>query len=142
MLRAVDNPEETLRNNAIAFYRAAADGNVRFFKKIGLALRGRTRKRGSKNIFALDYSILVYWFAGHLWLMADDVAVMALLDYLRRQNTPRNVISEAAYTKARGQLKLKGYRAFTKTAPIIDYNDTNREDPYCYGPSWTKLAPV
>ena len=79
MLRHGNHPEETVRKQAAVIYGAAWEGDVEFFKQLGLVLRDRHRTKREGTF--LSYSILCYWFAGRLWLMGDKLGSGALSAY-------------------------------------------------------------
>lgn len=140
MLRKGGEPEEILKRMAPIVYNAALEGDVQFFRDIPLALRGYARARRFKKPPDLDFAILIYWFAGQLWLMTDVVGRNALLAYMKSANPPLNSVTLDAYKKARRRLKLKGYRAFAKRPPVLAYIPKTKK--FDYAPSWTKLEPV
>src|SRR5262249_25318013 len=115
-------------------------GNFQFFENMFKARRSRTRARNLGRAPEIDFAVLCFWFAGHLWLMTDDVGSHALRQYLKSSGTPREGISAESYKKARRKLKLKGYRAFTRKAPVRYDPATKR---YSYRTGWgKKLAPL
>jgi hypothetical protein len=132
MLRTIDQPEVTLQKMAGVIYAAAHEGDVDFFRKMGLAFRARKRSTRGESSF-LAWNILRYWFAGLLWLMNPDAGSIALRQYTGR------VVSMDAYRKARERLGLKGYETFADSPPVLAYHP--RKKAYAYAPSWTRLEP-
>jgi hypothetical protein len=127
-------------NNAPFIYNAALDGDVQFFRDIGLAFKASARARRTMAPVELDFSILAYWFAGQLWLMTDEIGLEALLVYVKAANLRLRSPMLDAYIKARTRLKLRGYRAFSKSAPILAYRPKTKR--YQYASGWTNLDPV
>ena len=85
LLRLGAKPSETLQRHAPTIYRAACDGDVDFFHKIGLALRSRNQKKIESG--STGYALLTHWFSGLLWLMNDEAGHRALRSYTGEQIT-------------------------------------------------------
>jgi hypothetical protein len=136
-LRFADAPEEVLRNMAAPIYEAACQGDVGFFRDMARALRRHERsKRGT----SLAWCIVLYWFAGLLWLMDAEAGLRALILYLKEIGTaPREIVTLDAYKKARSRLGLRGYKAFATQPPVLGYYP--REARYGYREGWTHLEP-
>jgi hypothetical protein len=126
MLRHGNDPEETVKNQAAIISGAAWEGDVEFFKQLGLVLKNRDRTKREGTF--LSYSILCYWFAGRLWLMGDKVGSGALSEYTG------SAITSDAYRKARSRLGLEGYRGNVRAAPIVAFDPETKS--YEYGCDW------
>jgi hypothetical protein len=127
LLRHASDPERTLKSQAAIIHGAAGEGDVEFFKQLGLLLRNHPRMKREGSF--LSYSILCYWFAGRLWLMGDKVGSRALSAY-----TGSTVTSDA-YRKTRSRgLSLDGYRRYVKSAPIVGFDPERKS--YQYRCNW------
>jgi hypothetical protein len=137
-LRFADAPEEVLRNMAAPIYEAARQGDVKFFQNMAHALRQHER---SKRKTSLAWCIVLYWFAGLLWLMDAETGHRALILYLTKieGTAPREIVTLDAYKKARSRLGLRGYKAFATQPPVLGYYP--REGEYGYREGWTHLEP-
>jgi len=109
-LRWSEQPEEILRKRATVVRVAAMQGDVRFFEQLGQVLINRERTK-REDAF-LGYSILLYWFAGNLWLMNEKAGAAALCAYTKRD------ITKAAYRSACRRLGLKGHRDRMRHPPF------------------------
>jgi hypothetical protein len=131
LLKVTSSPAAVLKKQAAVIYSAACEGDVRFFRKIGRALRGQKRVKGDRSFLA--WNILRYWFAGLLWLMNDEAGVSAFRAYTGTG------ITKDAYRKAYQRLRLKGYKGRTKSPPVLRYQQEGKT--YDYSPSWTWIEP-
>jgi hypothetical protein len=136
-LRVIDTPEVLLRNTADVIHEAARQGDVEFFQNMRRAFRRHER---SKRKTSLAWCIVLYWFAGLLWLMDAEAGHRALISYLKEvDNVRREIVSLDAYKKARSRLRLKGYKAFATRPPVLGYHPKQRA--YEYREGWTHLEP-
>jgi hypothetical protein len=136
-LRFTDAPEVALRNMASVIYEAARQGDVEFFRAMARAFRRHER---SKRKTSLAWCIVLYWFAGLLWLMDAEAGHRALILYLKEADTaPREIVTLDAYKKACSRLGLKGYKAFATRSPVLGYYPKQRT--YGYRKGWTHLEP-
>jgi hypothetical protein len=130
-LGAVDTPDVLLRNMADVIYNAALQGDVKFFQNMGPAFRRHER---SKRDTSLAWCIVLYWFAGLLWLMDAEAGHRALISYLKEVgNARREIVTLDAYRKACSRLGLKGYKAFATQAPVLAYHPKQRAYEYRKG---------
>ena len=130
MLRRAGEPSVTLQNQAAVIYAAAREGDVEFFNKIALALESRgTRKQVKAEAEGsfLAYNILLYWFAGLLWLMNDEAARAALCQYTKRDFT------QGAYRMSRERLGLNGHTDRVKRSPVLWYEPEKKIYKYRSG---------
>jgi hypothetical protein len=136
-LRFADAPELALQNMAGVIYEAARQGDVEFFREIARAFRQHKR---SKRKTSLAWCIVLFWFAGLLWLMDAEAGHRALISYLKEVgNAPREIVTVDAYRKACSRLGLRGYKAFVTQAPVLGYHPKQRAYEYRVG--WTHLEP-
>jgi hypothetical protein len=136
-LRFTDTPQVILRNMADVIHEAARQGDVEFFQNMGRAFRQHER---SKRKTSLAWCIVLYWFAGLLWLMDAEAGHRALISYLKEVgNAPREIVSLDGYKKACSRLRLKGYKAFATRPAVLGYNP--KQKTYRYREGWTNLEP-
>jgi hypothetical protein len=136
-LRFTETPDVVLRNMADVIHEAARQGDVKFSQNMRRALRQNER---SKRETSLAWCIVLYWFAGLLWLMDAEAGHRALISYLIEVgNAPRKIVRLDAYKKACSRLRLKGYKAFATQPPVLAYHPKQRA--YAYRERWTHLEP-
>ena len=137
-LRFTETPDVVLRNMADVIHEAARQGDVEFFQNMARAFRRHER---SKRETSLAWCIVLYWFAGLLWLMDAETGHRALILYLTKieGTAPREIVTLDAYKKARSRLGLRGYKAFATQPPVLGYYP--REGEYGYREGWTHLEP-
>jgi hypothetical protein len=122
---------------ADVIHEAARQGDVKFSQNMRRALRQNER---SKRETSLAWCIVLYWFAGLLWLMDAEAGHKALIIYLEETGTAaREIVTFHAYTKARSRLGLTGYKAFAKQPPVLGYYP--KQGGYGYRKRWTHLEP-
>jgi hypothetical protein len=126
-LRLSHRPGEVLRNRATVIKAAALAGDIEFFRQLGRVLVNHSRTQRDSSF--LSYSILIYWFAGLLWLMGDKMGACAVSAYTG------GTVETDAYRKARERLGLQGYRPYVKAAPVLTYDAETKS--YQYGRDWT-----
>jgi hypothetical protein len=113
-LRLSERPDKILRKRATEIAVATAQGDVEFLKQLGRVLINRSRTKG-RDAF-LSYSILLYWFAGQLWLMNAKMGTAALCAYTDKE------ITKTAYRQACRRLGLKGYKDRMRHPPVLGYD--------------------
>jgi hypothetical protein len=129
-LRVIDTPEVLLRNMADVIHEAARQGDVEFFQNMARAFRRHER---SKREPSLAWCIVLYWFAGLLWLMDDKAGYGALCAYTGTE------ITKDAYRKARVRLGLNVHWDPVKKRSPVDYDSGTKT--YKFAPGWTWLEP-
>ena len=129
LLRLGAKPSETLQRHAPTIYRAACDGDVDFFHKIGLALRSRNQKKIESG--STGYALLTHWFSGLLWLMNDEAGHRALRSYTK------NRIDIWAYRQMLRRLRLRNHPGRAKPPPVLAYHSKTKS--YVYSQSWTSM---
>jgi len=136
-LSVTDTPDVMLRNMADVIHEAARQGEVEFFRTMARAFRRHERSRRKTS---LAWCIVLYWFAGLLWLMDAEAGHKALILYLKDAETaPREIVTLDAYKKACSRLGLKGYKAFATRPPVLGYYP--KQKTYGSRKGWTHLEP-
>jgi hypothetical protein len=118
MLRRANVPSVTLQNQAAVIHAAACEGDVSFFHAIAFALRSRTRQvEADFERSFLGFNVLMYWFAGLLWLMPEKPGWAALCAY-----TGRKDITKDAYRMECYRLGLKGHKDRMRSPSVLGFD--------------------